>query len=130
MRPDLRQSRPFPSKHFLRAGSAAVLFSLLMRLGPMRSWALLGTLISAWPTLRDMLKTLGWLPDMRIPHSAAADVMTQADAAHLLGVDAMAPRGEIESAYRRLMQRVHPDAGGSAALAQLLNQARDKLLGA
>ncbi len=39
-----------------------------------------------------------------------------------------ASRKEIQTAYRRLMQRLHPDHGGSADLAARLNQARRILL--
>jgi curved DNA-binding protein CbpA len=39
-----------------------------------------------------------------------------------------ADRAEIHAAYRRLMQRAHPDRGGSAGLAAQLNAARDRLL--
>lgn len=55
-------------------------------------------------------------------------VMSESDARSILGVDPQAGREEIESAYRRLMQRAHPDAGGSAGLAAQLNAARDRLL--
>jgi curved DNA-binding protein CbpA len=40
-----------------------------------------------------------------------------------------ASREDIQAAYRRLIQRVHPDHGGSSYLAARLNQARDVLLG-
>ena len=35
---------------------------------------------------------------------------------------------EIRDAHRRLIARVHPDAGGSAELAHRVNAARDTLL--
>ena len=35
---------------------------------------------------------------------------------------------EIQSAYRRLIARVHPDAGGSRELAARVNNARDILI--
>lgn len=125
MRPSFRNPRSL-----LRTGSAMFLFSLLIRLGPARSWAMLGSLIGAWPVLREILGTLGWLPAHSDPAKApvANTTMSVPDARHLLGVEPTATKSEVESAYRRLMQRVHPDAGGSAALAQLLNQARDALL--
>lgn len=34
----------------------------------------------------------------------------------------------VRAAHRRLIARVHPDAGGNAALAQRINVARDVLL--
>jgi hypothetical protein len=54
--------------------------------------------------------------------------MSETDARSVLGVGPDAGREEIEAAYRRLMQRAHPDRGGSAGLAAQLNAARDRLL--
>lgn len=51
-----------------------------------------------------------------------------ARARKLLGVSASAGREEIIAAHRRLVARVHPDTGGSAALAAEINAARDLLL--
>lgn len=51
-----------------------------------------------------------------------------ADAADLLGVPVDASREDIHAAYRKLMARNHPDAGGSAGLAARINAARDLLL--
>lgn len=55
--------------------------------------------------------------------------MTPAEAYEILGLAAGAKRDEIQAAYRRLIQRLHPDQGGSAYLAACLNRARDVLLG-
>jgi len=60
---------------------------------------------------------------------AGAGGMDRAQAASMLGVGVGAGRAEIDAAYRRLMQRVHPDKGGAAGLAAQLNAARDILLG-
>jgi len=54
--------------------------------------------------------------------------LDRAEAADLLGVAPDADRETILAAYRRLMARNHPDAGGSAGLAARLNAARDALL--
>jgi hypothetical protein len=52
-----------------------------------------------------------------------------ADAARtLLGVAPDADGEAIRAAHRRLIARVHPDAGGSLALAAQVNAARDTLL--
>ena len=50
------------------------------------------------------------------------------DARKLLGVSPGASLGEIRDAHRRLIARVHPDAGGSAELANRVNVARDVLV--
>lgn len=55
--------------------------------------------------------------------------MTRDAAARLLGVAPDADAAAVNDAYKRLIARVHPDAGGSAELAASVNQARDVLLG-
>ena len=50
------------------------------------------------------------------------------DARQLLGVGPNASLAEIRAAHRRLIARVHPDAGGSAELARRVNLARDTLV--
>jgi DnaJ-domain-containing protein 1 len=50
------------------------------------------------------------------------------DARRLLGVSADASLADIRAAHRRLIARVHPDAGGSAELASRINAARDALI--
>jgi hypothetical protein len=50
------------------------------------------------------------------------------EARRLLELPPGADREAIQSAHRRLIARVHPDAGGSAELAQRVNSARDALL--
>ena len=54
--------------------------------------------------------------------------MDQVEAYQVLGLQPGASREDIQAAYRRLIQRVHPDHGGSSYLAARLNQARDVLL--
>lgn len=54
--------------------------------------------------------------------------MPVAEAQALLGVGEQAGIDEIREAHRRLIARVHPDAGGSAELATRVNAARDALL--
>lgn len=55
-------------------------------------------------------------------------IMDRAEAYRVLGLRPESSREEIQAAYRRLIQRVHPDRGGSSYLAARLNQARDILL--
>ena len=53
--------------------------------------------------------------------------MTEAEAYRVLGLAPGASLEEVRTAYRRLMKRVHPDLGGSSALAALLNAAKEIL---
>ena len=54
--------------------------------------------------------------------------MRPAEARELLNIHVGATAYEIRAAHRRMMARVHPDAGGSAGLATRVNAARDTLL--
>ncbi len=49
-------------------------------------------------------------------------------AREILGLGTHPTRDEIISAHKRLMQKVHPDRGGSTYLAQQLNEAKVTLL--
>jgi hypothetical protein len=74
-----------------------------------------------------------WLAQTARPARGSPDApergMSLREAREILGVDENAGRREIDAAYRRLMQRAHPDHGGSTGLASQLNAARDRLLG-
>ncbi len=67
-----------------------------------------------------------WAAHRRRKLSSSA--MPVEDARKLLGVKPEASLAEIRDAHRRLIARVHPDAGGSEELANRVNVARDTLV--
>jgi hypothetical protein len=58
-----------------------------------------------------------------------APAMTAEEALAILGLKPGASAEEIKAAHHRLMMKIHPDQGGSDALAAQVNRAKDVLLG-
>jgi len=76
-------------------------------------------------------------PDWRDQESAArcretsplSSHMSREEAHELLGLEAGCSDEDVRRAYHRLIKRVHPDSGGTAALMARITEARDMLLG-
>jgi hypothetical protein len=64
----------------------------------------------------------------RRPRRRKTIAMPVDDARKLLGLGPDATLADIRDAHRRLIAKVHPDAGGSAELAHRVNNARDTLV--
>lgn len=54
--------------------------------------------------------------------------MTRSEALEILGLKEYPTVDDINASYRKLMQKNHPDQGGSEYFAVKLNQAKDFLL--
>ena len=107
------------------------IFAVVAALWPlaMRMWPL----IRAWPLLRR------WLGpgaagagksgrEQRQQRPPGVGAMSREEACEILGVPSDADTDSIRAAHRRLIQRMHPDRGGSDYLASRINEAKRRLL--
>ena len=62
------------------------------------------------------------------PTPPADDRMSVSQAYEILGLDESATEQDVKQAHKRLMQKLHPDRGGSSYLAAQINAAKDTLL--
>ena len=78
------------------------------------------------PLFRKLFGQQSNIPPNQAPTQQA---MSRQDAADILGVDVNASNEEVRAAHKSLMQKIHPDRGGSDALAKQINTAKDILIG-
>ena len=78
-----------------------------------------------FPVWREDAKPDG---DDRQGVSPGSGAMTKEEAYKVLGLETGASAADIRKAHRRLMQRLHPDLGGTSFLAARINEAKDVLL--
>ena len=71
----------------------------------------------------------GWTADaQQNGREATPAEMDESQALAVLGLDDAASKEDVLAAHRRLMQRLHPDRGGTDYLAATLNKAKEVLL--
>lgn len=104
---------------YLAAAAAVAAFAAAAFAGVRGGWAAALVLVVAGLWLAASVR--------RRPAPRQGGSMTLKEARDVLGVAEGASDVEIDEAYRRLMRRAHPDAGGTAGLAAQLNAARARL---
>ena len=62
------------------------------------------------------------------PASSSSDELDEEEALKVLGLEKDASKQDIIAAHRRLIQKVHPDRGGTTYLAIRINEAKALLL--
>lgn len=60
--------------------------------------------------------------------SPATENLSETEALEILGLDQSASEKDIIAAHRKMIQKLHPDKGGSTYLARQINAAKDLLL--
>jgi hypothetical protein len=126
------------AKKALLYGSAAVVLALVASgrahwlMGVLAGLLALAGRVAQFSQYLPMFKKM--MGDKAEPSQASSGVspqsgMSRQAAADILGIDVSAQPDDIRLAHKRLMQKMHPDRGGSDALAKQINLAKSVLLG-
>lgn len=103
--------------------------------------AMIAGLIALLPRMLSLLKYLPFVSGLykqgaqasqqrqQSPPPRGRQSMSNEEAMEILGLKPGYNSEDVKAAHRRLMQKVHPDRGGSDYLAAQLNRAKDTLLG-
>jgi hypothetical protein len=118
---DVRQIKAL----FLAALLAVLCVALFYMALTGRLAAALALMVAAAPIMLGIFKEWKAYKQQSQPETA---VNTREEALKILGLKDSADEKDIQSAYKRLMQKIHPDHEGSEWMAAKLNQARDLLL--
>jgi DnaJ family protein C protein 19 len=108
------------------AGGALIGIMILMLSG--RLVNVITGLIGLMLLLPMLKKLFTKIPPSSSPSSSANTIMSVEQARDILGVSEKATAKEIKEAHRRIIQKIHPDQGGSTYLAAQVNQAKEVLL--
>ncbi len=128
------QRASFLKKAVLYGAAAAILILVLMGRAP---W-LMGLLAALLALMARVAQFAQYIPiikkafgqtEQASPPASSSEAMTREQAADILGLTIDASPDEIRLAHKKLMQKLHPDRGGSDALAKQINQAKKTLLG-
>lgn len=100
-------------------------------MGVMAAFLALAGRVAQFAQYIPLFKKLFGQQDQQAQPNAApvSQQMSRQDAADILGVDLNASSEDVRMAHKKLMQKIHPDRGGSDALAKQINQAKDVLIG-
>lgn len=122
-------------------GSIVVALGLLAITGHLNViTAAIAALIALLPRAMQFLKYLPFISRLyqqrkqgpqqaQTPPPRGKKTMSIDEAMEVLGLKPGYTKEEVVKAHRRMMQKVHPDRGGSDYLAAQINQAKDTLLG-
>jgi len=134
LRPDLSLLKPM----LRRWGPWLIAAALLLLVATGRAhWltaavgAVIPFLMRLYPLLRLFLSARRFRPrsDGQRQQPPTTASLTEREAYEILGLEPGASREDIRAAHRRLIQRLHPDRGGSAYLAARINKAKALLIG-